>query len=85
MSRGRKLGRLLLAGIAFGVLAAVGLAFICEPLIVLLLGRAGIWGDGGLLLEHPWMWIAEVLIGFGGIAFAVAKAQARSRSRVRSS
>jgi hypothetical protein len=64
---------------------AVGLAFICEPLIVLLLGRAGIWGDGGLLLEHPWMWIAEVLIGFGGIAFAVAKAQARSRSRVQSS
>jgi hypothetical protein len=37
---------------------AVGLAFICEPVIV----RAGIWGGGGLF-EHPWMWITEVLIG----------------------
>jgi hypothetical protein len=41
---------------------AVGLAFICEPVIVLLLVRAGIWGGGGLF-EHPWMWITEVLIG----------------------
>ena len=57
---------------------AVGLAFVCEPLIVLFLGRAGIWGGEGLLLDYPWMWVTEVLIGLGGIAFMVAKAQARS-------
>jgi hypothetical protein len=56
---------------------AVGLAFICEPVIVLLLVRAGIWGGGGLF-EHPWMWITEVLIGLGAVAFVVARAQASS-------
>ena len=50
---------------------AVGLAFICEPLIVLFLWRAGIWGDGGLLLHYRWMWAGEVLIGLAAIAFAV--------------
>jgi len=56
---------------------AVGLAFICEPLIVLILVRAGIWGGGGLF-QHPSIWITEVLIGLGGIAFVVARAQARA-------
>jgi hypothetical protein len=56
---------------------AVGLAFLCEPLIVLFLWRAGIWG-GDLLFQYPWMWISEVLIGLGAIAFVVAKAQASS-------
>jgi hypothetical protein len=56
---------------------AVGLAFVCEPLIVLALWRAGIWGDGSLI-HYPWMWITEVLIGLGAIVFVVAKAQARS-------
>jgi len=55
---------------------AVGLAFICEPLIVLLLVRAGIWG-GGELLQRDWMWITEVLIGLGAIAFVVAKTRER--------
>jgi hypothetical protein len=53
---------------------AVGLAFICEPLIVLLLQRAGIWGGGGLL-DYPWLWIAEVVIGLGAIALVLARAQ----------
>jgi hypothetical protein len=56
---------------------AVGLAFICEPVIVLLLVRAGIWGGGGLL-DHRWLWITEVIIGLGAMAFALAKAQERS-------
>jgi len=54
---------------------AVGLAFACEPLIVLTLARAGVWGGGGLL-DRPWLWLPEVLIGLGCIAFAVTKAQA---------
>jgi hypothetical protein len=57
---------------------AVGLAFICEPLIVLLLWRAGIWGDGGLLLRYSWLWIAEVALGLAGIAYVVAGAQQRA-------
>lgn len=55
----------------------VGLAFISEPLIVLTLMRAGIWGGGGLL-DHPWLWVTEVVIGMGCIAFGVTMAQARS-------
>jgi hypothetical protein len=55
---------------------AVGLAFVCEPLIVLLLSHAGIWGGGGLL-QHRWLWIAEVLIGSGGTAVLLMRAQLR--------
>jgi Family of unknown function (DUF6518) len=79
----------LLSGSIFGALGgvwasrslvaapiAVGLAFICEPLIVLILVRAGIWGGGGLL-QQPSIWITEVLVGLVGIAFVVAKAQTR--------
>jgi hypothetical protein len=55
---------------------AVGLAFVCEPVIVLLLERAGIWGGDGLLLDYSWMWISEVLIGLAGIAFLLARSQA---------
>jgi hypothetical protein len=55
---------------------AVCLAFVAEPLIVLFLKRAGIWG-GGDLLNYSWMWVAEVLIGLSGIAVALAVAQAR--------
>jgi Family of unknown function (DUF6518) len=53
---------------------AVGLAFVCEPLIVLFVWKAGFWG-GDLLFHYPWMWIGEVLIGLGAIAFVLAKAQ----------
>jgi hypothetical protein len=80
----------LLSGVVYGALGwlwasrslvaapiAVGLAFICEPLIVFALVRVGVWGGGGLL-DHPWLWITEVLFGLGCIAFAVTKAQARS-------
>ncbi len=49
--------------------AAVGLAFAAEPLIVFLLRRAGVWY--GLLLDYPWIWRAEVLLGVAGIALAL--------------
>ena len=56
---------------------AVALAFVCEPLIVLLLVHAGIWGGGGLL-QHRWLWIAEVLIGVAGTAVIVLRPRARA-------
>ena len=55
---------------------ALGLAFVAEPLIVLLVVRAGLWGGGGLL-DHSWMWMAEVLLGAGAIALVVARARTR--------
>jgi hypothetical protein len=54
---------------------AVGLAFVAEPLIVWLLQRAGVWGGGGLL-DYPGVWIAEVLVGMGCIAFVLTRARA---------
>jgi hypothetical protein len=51
--------------------AAVGVAFVCEPVIVLVVQRAGIWGGGGLL-DYPWLWISEILIGVGAIAYGLA-------------
>ena len=79
----------LLSGSLYGALGAVwasrrlmaapialGLAFVAEPLIVLLLVRAGVWGGGGLL-DHSWMWMAEVLLGVGGIALVVARTRRR--------
>lgn len=59
---------------------AVGLAFVCEPLIMLILSRAGTWGGGGLL-HYRWMWTAEVLIGLGCIAFVTVQARGRVVSR----
>jgi Family of unknown function (DUF6518) len=56
---------------------AVALAFVCEPLIVLFLWKARIWGDGGLLLHYRWMWIGEILIGFAAVAFFVTRRSAR--------
>jgi hypothetical protein len=56
---------------------AVALAFVFEPLIVLALRWAGIWGGGGLF-DHTWLWVTEVLIGLGGLAFVLARAQAPS-------
>ena len=53
---------------------AVGLAFVSEPLIVLFVWKARLWG-GDLLFHYPWMWIGEVLIGLGAIAFVLAKTQ----------
>ena len=47
----------------------VGLAFICEPLLVSGLERSGLWGGGGLL-DHRWLWITEVVIGLA-ITFVV--------------
>ena len=59
--------------------AAVGLAFAAEPLIVLLVRRAGVWY--GLLLDYPWVWMAEVLLGVAGIALALT-VRPPQRSRV---
>ncbi len=53
---------------------AVGLAFVAEPLIVLLLSRAGIWG-GGELLHYPAIWITEVLAGVSAIALVASPLQ----------
>ncbi|HEU5212053.1 MAG TPA: hypothetical protein VFU10_04730 [Gaiellaceae bacterium] len=52
--------------------AAVGLAFIFEPLIVLALERAQMWGGSGPL-EYRWMWTTEVLLGIGAIALALTR------------
>jgi hypothetical protein len=57
---------------------AVGLAFVSEPLIVFGLVRAGVWGGGGLL-DYPWLWVMEIVVGLGAITYALAKAQARAR------
>jgi hypothetical protein len=48
--------------------AAVGFAFVAEPLIVLVLWRQGIWGGPGLL-HYPGLWVGEVIVG---LALAVA-------------
>jgi hypothetical protein len=50
--------------------AAVGLAFVAEPLIVFLVQRAGMWH--GLILDYGWLWKAEVMLGVAGIAVALA-------------
>ena len=50
--------------------AAVGLAFVAEPLIVFVVRRAGVWY--GMLLDYPWLWIAEVMLGVIAIAAALA-------------
>jgi Family of unknown function (DUF6518) len=49
--------------------AAVGLAFAAEPLIVYLVSKAGMWY--GMVLDYPWIWTAEVLLGVAGIALAL--------------
>ena len=52
--------------------AAVGLAFIFEPLIVWFLSHAGIWA-GDDLLARPWMWLTEIAIGVAAIAYIAAR------------
>jgi hypothetical protein len=56
---------------------AVGLAFAAEPLIVLCLQRAGIWG-GGELMSYPAVWIGEVAIGVACMVLAIARTGPRS-------
>ena len=60
----------------------VGLAFSAEPLIVLLLQRAGVWG-GCCLFDYSWMWIAEVLLGAATMAFVVVWTQTGLRRSTR--
>jgi hypothetical protein len=50
--------------------AAVGLAFIAEPAITFATERSGFWGGGGLL-DYNWMWVGEIVLGVGAIAYAV--------------
>jgi hypothetical protein len=57
--------------------AAVGLAFVCEPAIVLVARRAGIW-EGGGLLDCRWLWVSEILIGLGAIAYVSAISRPRA-------
>jgi hypothetical protein len=49
--------------------AAVGLAFAAEPLIVYVVSKAGMWY--GMILDYPWIWAAEVVLGVAGIAVAL--------------
>ena len=58
---------------------ALGLAFICEPLAVLTVERAGLWGGGGLL-DYRWLWISEVTIGLAITCFVFGGARSRVRS-----
>jgi hypothetical protein len=59
---------------------AVGLAFVCEPLIVLLVTRAGLWGGSGPIQYH-WLWLTEVLIGLAGIAYVALRLRAAPTRR----
>ncbi|MDX6424768.1 MAG: hypothetical protein QOD52_173 [Gaiellaceae bacterium] len=48
--------------------AAVGLAFVVEPAIALVISRTGLWGGGGLL-DYAWMWVGEIAVGLAAIAY----------------
>jgi hypothetical protein len=50
--------------------AALGLAFVAEPVITLVVSRAGLWGGGGLL-DYAWMWVGEILIGIIAVGYVV--------------
>jgi hypothetical protein len=52
--------------------AAVGLAFVLEPLITLALTRARVWGGSGPL-EYAWLWVAEVIVGVAAIALLAVR------------
>jgi hypothetical protein len=60
--------------------AAVGLAFICEPVAVWVIEQAGLWGGGGLL-HYRWLWVAEVTIGLGLVLAALRDARLGSIAR----
>ena len=57
--------------------AAVGLAFIAEPVIALLLSRGGIWDAE--LLHYTWLWGAEVLAGAAAVSYALTHLQTDTR------
>jgi hypothetical protein len=57
--------------------AAVGLAFVFEPLIVWFLSRARVWGGSGPL-EYRWMWLAEIALGLAAIAYFVRRKERAS-------
>jgi len=56
---------------------AVGLAFLCEPAIVLFLRDAGLWGGGDLLFHYRSIWVSEILIGLATITFGMNRARSR--------
>jgi hypothetical protein len=60
-------------------LAAVGLAFVLEPLVVLLLDRAGLWAGADMLFSYRWLWVGELLLGLGAVAWALARTQGGGR------
>jgi hypothetical protein len=53
----------------------LGWLLLAGLLVVLLVARAGLWGGGGQIQYH-WLWITEVLLGLGGIAYFVARTRA---------
>lgn len=71
----------VLSGAAYGALGglwasrrlvaapvALGLAFVLEPLIVLLLWKADIWAGAEMLLDYPWLWVSELVVGVALVA-----------------
>jgi len=50
--------------------AALGLAFAAEPLIVLVVQRAGIWN--AQILDYGWLWASEIVLGLTAIALTLA-------------
>jgi hypothetical protein len=57
--------------------AAVGLAFIAEPMIAFLLSRGGIWDAE--LLRYTWLWGAEVTAGTAAVVCALTKLHTHTR------
>jgi hypothetical protein len=77
------LGGLWAARRSVAAAAVVGLAFVVEPGITLVTSRAGIWGGGGLL-DYPWLWVSEILVGVAAIAYVVRNARPWSKRKTRS-
>lgn len=51
--------------------AAVGLAFVGEPLIVFVLEHRNLWGSAGAL-QYVWLWTTEVAVGLALLAILAA-------------
>jgi hypothetical protein len=56
--------------------AAVGFAFIAEPVIALLLSRSGLWDAG--LLRYTWLWGGEIITGSVAMSYALRHVQLHS-------
>jgi hypothetical protein len=64
----------LIAGVA------VGVAFVGESMIALLLAHVGIWDVE--LLHYTWLWVAEVIAGTAAVAPALTLRQSHTRRTI---